>query len=90
MRTLISNKIYISDPTPEIAAYCREKLVIANPDYEKRRRMGKWLGGTPQRLVLYERDGDTLALPFGCLRELLPLIGNEEIECDFQIGRAHV
>lgn len=45
--------------------------------------MGKWLGGTPQRLVLYERDGDTLALPFGCLRELLPLIGNEEIECDF-------
>lgn len=83
MRTLISNKIYISDPTPEIAAYCREKLVIANPDYEKRRRMGKWLGGTPQRLVLYERDGDTLALPFGCLRELLPLIGSGEIECDF-------
>lgn len=83
METLISNKIYILDPTPEIIEYCKSKLVISNPDYEKKRRMGKWLGGTPQRLVLYERDGGTLALPFGCLRELLPLLRTSDIKCDF-------
>lgn len=83
MKTLISNKIYISAPSAAIAEYCRKNLVLANPEYEKKRRMGRWLGATPRTLCLYERDADRLILPFGCLRDIMPLISGGEVECDF-------
>lgn len=36
--------------------------------------MGLWLGDTPQTLVLYEVEGNTLVIPFGCLRAILGLL----------------
>lgn len=63
----VSNKLYIENPTQEVRDYCKEHLVVQNPDYAKKERMGLWVGNTPRTFTLYERLGDGLALPFGCI-----------------------
>ena len=32
--------------------------------------MGKWTGDTPQHIWLFERVGDELWIPFGCLQKI--------------------
>ena len=83
MKTTISNRIYIQNPTKEIQLWAKEYLKFPNPAFEKRQRMGYWTGRTPKELRLYERDGDTLIVPFGVCRELMPLLRHGEIECRF-------
>ena len=41
------------------------------------------LGKTPQYLYLYETHGDKLILPFGTLRNILPMINTDELGTDF-------
>lgn len=60
----------ILQPTPEVKEYCKRRLVVANPDYIKKERMGKWTGGIPEWLNLYEKIGDELWLPFGCFQDI--------------------
>lgn len=67
MQVDVSNKLYIKDPTQEVLDYCENDLVVFNPDYAKKERMGLWIGGTPKTFSLYERWGDGVVLPFGCL-----------------------
>lgn len=69
---------------PLIEKWCKENLVLPNPDYTKKARMGFWLGNTPKTLSLYEIDGDDLVLPYGCFNEILrlcPLMA--EVRMDF-------
>ena len=40
--------------------------------------MGFWTGNTPERLQLYEMDGDTLVLPFGCLRWVMACMNGKD------------
>ena len=70
MKIRISNRLIISEPTDEIKAYCKERLVLDNPDYYKKAQMGKWTGNTPERIWLYEVMDDELWLPFGCLQDI--------------------
>lgn len=69
---------------PLIEKWCKENLVLPNPDYAKKARMGFWLGNTPKTLSLYEINGDDLVLPYGCFNEILrlcPLMA--EVRMDF-------
>lgn len=86
MRTLISNMLYIKDPTPELTQFAKDQLELPNPDYAKKERMGFWTGRTPKTLRLYEWHGNTLVLPFGLVRELMPLLQAGEIYNDFSYG----
>lgn len=70
LKIRISNRLIISDPTPAVKAYCEKNLVLDNPDYYKKERMGKWTGNTPKKLYLYEIMGDELWVPFGCLQDV--------------------
>ena len=70
MKIRVDEKIHIEQPTPAIAKWCRDNLVLDNPDYYKKERMGKWTGGTPREIFLYEKVGDELRLPFGCLQDI--------------------
>lgn len=70
MKLIINSKIRIIDPTPAIRKWCKENLVLDNPDYYKRLNMGKWTGNTPQNIWLYEKSGNDLILPFGCIRDI--------------------
>lgn len=63
----------VTDPTPEVERWCNENLVIPNPEYAKKKRMGFWTGNIPRELVMYEIMGDKWVIPYGCLRELMPL-----------------
>lgn len=66
----ISNKITI---TPEdkyyldIREYCRKNLILDNPEYIKKVRMGFWVGNTPSHLHHFEIDENNIIVPFGMI-----------------------
>lgn len=66
----VSNTLSIENPTAEMQMWCKKNLVLPNPEYSKKSRMGFWLGNTPKTLSLYEQRGNNLVLPFGTLRSL--------------------
>jgi superfamily II DNA or RNA helicase len=73
----ISNVITVDYPSAKLLSWCTKNLRIRNPDYDKKVRMHFWVGNTPEWLYLYEVRGDKLILPFGTLRQLVPLIPEE-------------
>lgn len=74
MITEVGSYLTITDPTPAIMDWCKENLEVVNPEYQKKIRMHLWTGNTPKRLYLYTVNGNSLTLPFGCLRAILPLL----------------
>lgn len=79
MKVTISNEIYIQDPTPELIHWTRENLIIPNPEYSKKQRMGLWTGNTEKQLYLFYVDGDTLALPCGTGKEIRQFITRDTV-----------
>lgn len=84
MNTRIANRIYITDPSPEVKTWAKANLEFPNPAYEKKERMGFWTGNTPRTLRLYEWNGNTLILPFGVCRTLMPMLQGTRVYCDFK------
>ena len=74
MFTEIGSQIRITYPTQEVIDWCRDNLELANPDFAKKQRLGFWTGKTPVKLYLYSLDGNSIVIPFGCLRELRPFL----------------
>lgn len=66
----IANNIEVGLPTRKLKKWCDENLVLNNPEYAKKQRMGFWVGNTPKQISLYEVNGDNLILPYGVLREI--------------------
>lgn len=77
MKIEIGNKIVIHEPTEQIVKWCRNNLILDNPDYYKKARMGKWTGNTPQSFALYEKNGGKLYLPFGCVADVARMYGSQ-------------
>lgn len=75
MRISVANKIYIEKATPEIFAWCEKNLEFPNPEYAKKREMGKWLGDTEPTIVLWEKRGNTAILPHGCIADVFRFTG---------------
>ena len=79
MAEMQMTKIYIGanltvvDPPASLAKWCKENLKLSNPDFVKKQRMGFWVGNTPQHIMLYEKRGDKLILPYGTLLDVLRL-----------------
>jgi len=80
MKILVSNKIKIENYSQEVLDYCKQTLVLPNPEYYKREAQGRWTGNTQKEFVLYERVGNDLLLPFGCFKELWQRFGGK---CEF-------
>lgn len=70
MQIRLGAKITIQNPTEEIVQYCKDNLILDNPDYKQKVRLGLWLGNTPKNLWLYETSGNSYILPFGCLQDV--------------------
>lgn len=66
----VGNKVVCENATKEVHDWCRRNLVLDNPEYIKKERMGLWTGNTDREIVLYERDGRNLIIPFGCVAKL--------------------
>lgn len=78
MRLIVGNQLRIENPSAECVSWCNENLVLTNPEYTKKKRMGFWLGDTPKKINLMEKDGGTLVLPYGCLNDVLSM-GCDEV-----------
>lgn len=85
MKFILLNKITIEDPTPEILAYCESALSFTNPDYIKKEEKGKWMGNTQREIVLYERAGNRLYIPFGECKAIYRRFKNDITRVDVRI-----
>ena len=77
MELYLKNKITISNPTAACIAFCDRELTFTNPEYAKKEKMGKWLGRTQREIVLYERNGDEVLLPFGMFKRFYAAFRND-------------
>ena len=84
MIVTVSNNILVRDPTPELTRWMNENLILPNPEYVKKARMGFWVGNTPQTLSLFEVHGKEWVLPFGVLRTIMPMLKGSQITTAFQ------
>lgn len=83
MQVIVSNKITIKEPNPAMQGYCKA-LTLQNPEYYKLERMGKWTGNVSREIVLYERIGSDLVLPFGCIRGIRARMEKgDTLDCEF-------
>lgn len=83
MQLVIGNEIAIKNPTYDVIKYCNDNLVIENPDFYKKERIGKWTGGIPRNIVLYEKVGDELHLPFGAMKNVWRFVKDSPYELQF-------
>lgn len=85
MKFIVGNDIKVEDPSRELIDWAKNNLVIDNPEYIKKQKMGKWTGKTPKKIFLYESNFGSLKLPFGCFRSLYALFPSKTLfEADFK------
>ena len=85
MNFILTNKVIIENPTPEMLAYCKSTLSFPNPDYLKKQAMGKWTGNTQHEIVLYERAGNRLYIPFGECQKVYRRFKNDITRLDVRV-----
>lgn len=78
MRISVDNQIVVTDPINEIIEYCKNDLILDNPEYYKKLSLGKWVGNISDKIYLYSRDGKSLILPFGCLNAVWKIHPHKE------------
>lgn len=87
MQIHISNLIEITDPTKEILDFVTDTYVYNNPSYEKKRRMGFYLGKTPKTIRLYEIYNDNIYLPCGVFNDIWKVHPHKEDYQDYTVTR---
>lgn len=70
MQVIVGSEIRVKDAPKALQEWCRENLVLPNPEYQQRARRGLWTGNTPQYVWLYWVDGSDLMLPVGTGKEV--------------------
>jgi superfamily II DNA or RNA helicase len=83
MPITVSNVIAIENPSKELRTWCAKNLSLKNPEYVKKQRMHFWVGNTPEYLHLYGIHGDKWILPFGTLRNILPMVNADDVQSEF-------
>lgn len=87
MKSTISNCIEIERPTKEILSWCENNLVLNNPLYMQLAKRQKWdvirFKHVPEKMKFWERIGDKINIPFGCLYAIYDMIKNDEIILNF-------
>lgn len=86
MRLTVSNNLKIENPSVDIVKFCHQELVMSNPEYEKKQRLGFWMGNTPKKINMYSTEGSSYVLPYGCIYEAVDIVGRKNISADFQFS----
>ena len=83
MQVTVGNQLRIENPSEQLLTWCKKQLILPNPEYAKKVRMHFWVGNTPEKLYLFQWDGDTLVLPYGCLKSVMEqMTGRDAIRLD--------
>lgn len=69
MKAIAGKEIRVIEPTSDFRKMVEKELTVSNPEYLRKQKMGKWVGGTPSTIKFYRTEGKDIVLPFGCLRE---------------------
>ena len=80
MRLIISSSIRVESPSEALVRFCRDTLILPNPDYVSAERMGRWTGNLEKELCLYSEEGGDLIIPFGCLEWIWPFARQAKAE----------
>ena len=80
VKVIISNEITITEATQEILNWCKSELVLPNPEYAKKERMGLWTGNTPRTLSLYKINGNSVIIPIGAFKYIKPILNTYKYE----------
>ena len=88
MTITVDNKVRIENPSDTVIKWCRDNLILDNPDYFKKQQMGKWVGDTPETICLYERYANVIWVPFGCLCDIWRMCKDVPWNVNFQLIRA--
>lgn len=88
MTITVNNKVRIEDPSDAVIKWCRDNLILDNPDFFKKQQMGKWTGNTPETICLYERYANAIWVPFGCLCDIWKMCKDVPWNVIFQPIRA--
>ena len=80
MKLEVGADIKVTNPSQEFLQWLPTAMVIPNPEYNRRARLGLYKGNVPQKIYIYYKNGDTYELPYGALRHLLSLQNTEGIE----------
>lgn len=70
---IVGSQLRVENPTQQLLEWCQRQLILPNPEYVKKKRMGFWTGNTPEKLYLFQWDGGALILPYGCVNEVLAM-----------------
>ncbi len=70
MKIIIDNSIRIKNADDNIIKYCKKKLEIDNPQFAQNERLGFPTYNIPRRLYWYEKRGNDLIIPFGCIKDI--------------------
>lgn len=73
MEIIIDNILRIKDPSKQILDYCKKELEINNPQYIQNQYLGFSTYKIPKKLCWYEKRGNDIIIPFGCLRKIYSL-----------------
>ena len=77
MKMMISSEVEITDYDGVFADWCESNLYVDNPEYNKKLRMGFWVGNTPKRIALYHKNGDKIYIPRGLADEVVKVFPQE-------------
>ena len=78
MQVTVGNQLRIENPSEQLLTWCKKQLILPNPEYAKKVRMHFWVGNTPEKLYLFQWDGDTLVLPYADKQEVV-LTPNQQL-----------
>lgn len=84
MKIELGAELKIQEPTTPVINWIINNLTLPNPEYAKKQRMGFWTGNTPKVITLYKANDDGFTIPFGCLRELLPILDGADSKTLFK------
>lgn len=70
MECIVGAEIKISDINQDMLSWIHANLIVRNPEYDKKKRMGLWLGNTEEYMNLYKKKGSDYYIPAGCYEVL--------------------
>jgi superfamily II DNA or RNA helicase len=65
MKIKVNSMITIKNPSKKIKDFCKNNLVIKNPDVQKKQLMGFWTGNIPKTLKMFSINNGNYILPIG-------------------------
>jgi len=71
MKITATNRLTLENVPFDLEGNLQDRLTFTNPKWEENERHGYLNGETPEKLRFYEREGNTLILPRGFIRQLI-------------------